>query len=157
MTRVWCRGSGYAVVVFCQSRKAAAGLELKVYHHRGGVREIKEKAYAYLLFGPGQLTFELPLLVEQSLVFSAQRREPLRKLLSELRDILVPLVYHACVSEEQRWLCDYVTVSLWGETSSDCAAKRLRVRQKKKNRRMRRQGWRSEAPRAAPKRQRPVR
>jgi hypothetical protein len=29
--------SGYAVVVFCQSRKAAAGLELKVYHHREGV------------------------------------------------------------------------------------------------------------------------
>jgi hypothetical protein len=39
----------YAVVVFCQSRKAAAGLELKMFHHE---REGGRNGGAYLLLGP---------------------------------------------------------------------------------------------------------
>lgn len=97
--------SGYAVVVFCQSRKAAAGLELKVYHHRGGKRRKKRKFKTYLLFDPRQLAFKLLLLVEQSLVFSAQRRKTFRKLICKLRNILLYFINHGCVSQEQKWGC----------------------------------------------------
>lgn len=86
---------------------------------------------AYLLFGPGQLALKLLLLIEERLVLSTQRRETLGKLISELRNILFRLIAHGCVSAGQS---GGVAVSLWGETSSDCAAKRLRCQAKEERR-----------------------
>lgn len=93
------------MVVVCQGREAAAGLELKcIIIKEMGVQDARN-GVAYLLFGPGQLAFKLLLLVEQSLVLSTQHRETLGKLISELRDILGRLIPHGCVSQEQRWCC----------------------------------------------------
>lgn len=44
-------------------------------------------------------------MFEESLVLPTQRCETLCKLICELCDILVRIVNHGCVSEEQKWWC----------------------------------------------------
>lgn len=56
---------------------------------------------AYLLFGPGELVLKLSLLVEESLVLSAQRSETLCQLIGKLRHIPSCLVTHDCADLEQ--------------------------------------------------------
>lgn len=108
---------------------------------------------AYLLLGPGQLALKLLLLIEKSLVLSAQRCETFRQLISELPGILLRLIAHRCVSLGKS---GGVAVSLCGETSSDCAAKRLRCHAKEESADVT-AGLRKRVPSAAPKRERPIR
>lgn len=63
------------------------------------------RGVAYLLFGPGQLVLQLLLLFEKSLVLSTQRRETGGHLVRKLRDILLRLIVHGCVSCEQTLRC----------------------------------------------------
>lgn len=94
----------------------------------------------YLLFGPGQLALQLLLLVEERLVLSGQRRETLRKLVSQLRNILLCLIAHGCAGA--------------GQSSGirGCVCKRLRCQARKK-----RGCAAGKEPRSEPERARPVR
>lgn len=69
------------------------------------MRVLKRNRVAYLLFGPGQLVLQLLLLVEKSLVLSAQRRETSGELIRKLRDVLLSFVSHSCGSRELQWRC----------------------------------------------------
>jgi hypothetical protein len=94
----------------------------------------------YLLLGPGQLALQLLLLVEERLVLSAQRRETLRKLVSQLRDILLCLIAHGCAGAGQ------------GGGVGGCVCKRLRCQARKK-----RGCAAGKEPRSEPERARPLR
>ena len=65
----------------------------------------KVRGVAYLLFGPGQLVLQLLLLFKKSLILSTQRCETGSHLSRKLRDILLRLVIHGCVSHEQTLRC----------------------------------------------------
>ena len=65
----------------------------------------KVRGVAYLLFGPGQLVLQLLLLFEKSLILSTQRREASSHLSRKLRDILLRLIVHSCVSHKQTLRC----------------------------------------------------
>jgi hypothetical protein len=56
----------------------------------------------YLLLGPRQLAFQLPLAVKQDLVLVAQRGKALGKLVGKLRDVVWSLLSHGGVSMYKR-------------------------------------------------------
>lgn len=72
-----------------------------MYHHRRGCRYEQKREKAYLLFGPGELVLKLSLLVEESLVLSAQRSETLRQLIGKLRHVPSRIITHDCASFER--------------------------------------------------------
>ena len=88
------------------------------------------RGVAYLLFGPGQLVLQLLLLFEKSLVLSTQRRETGSHLVRKLRDILLRLIVHGCVSCEQTLRCGREfgwTAKLWLRVKEAALRKNRRV------------------------------
>lgn len=54
----------------------------------------------YLLLGPRQLVLKLSMLVEESLVLSAQCCKALGQLISKLRNVTICLITHGCARLE---------------------------------------------------------
>lgn len=54
---------------------------------------------SYLLFGPRQLAFELPVLIPESLVLTAQRCKALSKLLGDLGRVVIGMLSHGAVNQ----------------------------------------------------------
>jgi len=92
------------VVVVCQSRFAAAGLELRFFIMKG---DKERKTMTHLLFGPRQFAFELLVLIHEDLVLIAQRCKALGELVGELGHVAVRVLRHGsarqrAMSNEQR-------------------------------------------------------
>lgn len=114
--------SGHAVVVFCQSRESSCRSRAKVYHHRRGGR--LREAVTYLLLGPQELALYLSVLVQQSLVLSAQRCKAFNELVGKHSDVVLSLFGHGAVGTRVRIL-DGSAYRRAGEPSFDDAAVRL--------------------------------
>jgi hypothetical protein len=132
---------------FLSEPQSSCRSRAKVYHHRRRGR--KEKVAAtYLLLGPRQLAFQLPLLVEQDLVFAAQCGETLGKLVGKLRDVGMCLLSHARVSSVQG-MCEKARLAVWVRPAQSA---RQRQRECVAARRRRTSGCRQGSERARPRR-----
>lgn len=88
-----------------KAASAAAGLELKcIITREEGVR-LKVTTITYLLLSPRKLAFQLPVLIEQSLVFPTQSSKAFNKPPSKLCDVARSLCSHGVVSTRTgKWM-----------------------------------------------------